>query len=410
MTTITARCIETGKPLRVRMAGTQLSEVTPTDVDSVDSLPWIAPGLFDIQLNGYRGRWFSSETLTVDDVRETLLDLAAQGIAECFPTLVTNSNEAIEHGMNTIRKACDADPVIQAMVPGIHLEGPWISPLDGPRGAHPLEHVRMPIRAEFESWQRASGGRIRLVTLAPEVEGAVDAVAWLTREGIVVSIGHTAADAVAIQQAVKAGAGLSTHLGNGAAGLLPRHPNLLWEQLAEDRLWASVISDGHHLPQSTLLCMTRCKTLGRMIITCDVSGFGGCPPGEYREGGLAAEVLADGRIVSAGQRQYLAGSGATTGECVIRFAQMCDVSLAEAWSLACQQPNRLFQRPAPALEANQPATLTVFRLQTPAPDLPAIRFAGQSGSLHVSTAATFAPVATFVQGRQTAGPSDVAGN
>ncbi|MCA9061325.1 MAG: amidohydrolase family protein, partial [Planctomycetaceae bacterium] len=368
-------------------------------------MPWLGPGLFDIQVNGYHGLWFGSETLTVDDVRQTILELAAQGIAECFPTLVTNSNEAIEHGMRTVSRACEVDSTVAAIVRGIHLEGPWISSEDGPRGAHPREHVRSPNHDEWNRWQRAASGRIRLVTLAPEVPGALDFIPALVNQGVVVSIGHTAANGDQIRQAADRGARLSTHLGNGAAGMMPRHPNLLWEQLAEDRLWASVISDGWHLPQATLQCMLRCKTLTRMVITCDVSGFGGCAPGEYREGGLAAEVLEDGRIVSAGQRQYLAGSGATTGECVIRMAEMTGISLEQAWGLASRQPHLLFAESANQMDVGSPATLTLFGLtksDEPAAT-PTVENDNAACGVRLSGNSRFIPIATVVNGCLVAG-------
>src|SRR5262249_39118557 len=154
------------------------------------------------------------------------------------PTLVTNSAEALLHGFATLRRACETDPKIARAVPALHLEGPYISPEDGARGAHPKEHVRPPSWDEFCRFQDAAGGRIRLVTLAPEHEGALQFIERLTKNGVVVSIGHTNASGPRIREAIAAGAKLSTHLGNGSHAMLPRHDNYIWEQLAADELWA----------------------------------------------------------------------------------------------------------------------------------------------------------------------------
>ena len=118
------------------------------------------------------------------------------------------------------------------MVLGIHLEGPCISEVDGYRGAHPLEAVRGPDWAEFQELREASGGRIAIITLAPERPGAIEFIGRATAEGVVVALGHTSADSSTIRAAVEAGATLSTHLGNGIASTIARHPNPIWDQAA----------------------------------------------------------------------------------------------------------------------------------------------------------------------------------
>src|SRR5262245_13109058 len=177
---------------------------------------WVAPALFDLQINGCDGHSFNSERLTVDTVRHVVRVCRQHGIGGLCPTLITNSFDALVHGMATLRQACATDAEIARAVPALHLEGPYISPEDGPRGAHPKEHVRPPDWDEFCRLQDASGGRIRLVTLAPEHDGALGFIERLTASGVVVSIGHTAADGARIRNAIRAGARLSTHLGNGA--------------------------------------------------------------------------------------------------------------------------------------------------------------------------------------------------
>lgn len=374
MSTIIARRYDTGQAVRIQVRNGRIESIIPAGLSDADAnhLPFVGPGLFDIQVNGFDGIWFCSEKLTTDDVEKVIHAYVRQGMTRCFPTLITTSCGAIEHGLATIRKARELSPLVRSVVVGCHVEGPFISPVDGPRGAHPLEHVRPANVSEFQRWQQAAGGLIRLVTLAPEVPNALDFIQQVSSTGVIVSIGHTAASSDMIRQAVDRGARLGTHLGNGCAGMMPRHDNIFWPQLADDRLTCSVISDGWHVPSAMLNCIARCKSLERIVLTSDVSGFGGCKPGRYSTGEVSVDVLADGRIVVAGQTQFLAGSGATTGECVAHFMSTVadvsetgaanSVSLSRAWPLASTQPARLMKIPAVSLEEGSPAHLTVFRL------------------------------------------------
>ncbi len=387
-TTFHAMHYRTGQPVAVSIDGSTISSVEQIPA-TTDDLPVVAPGLFDIQINGYGGIWFSSPELTVADVERITHSLLAHGIAAYFPTLVTNSFEALKHGFETIRRACDESDIVRACVRGCHLEGPYISAEDGPRGAHPKQHVRAANIAEFDALQQASGDRIRLLTLAPETGNAVPFIRHLVDSGVIVAIGHTGATTEQIRAAVDAGATLSTHFGNGAHSVLPRHPNYLWEQLADDRLWASVIADGFHVPPSVLNCVRLCKTTARTILTCDVSGFAGCPPGTYREGDVAVEVLEDGRLVVAGQRQYLAGSGATTGDCIVRMMRDCHLSLGETIDMATRNPATLLSEPIGDMAVGAEATLTVFRMSDAA---------ASGGPAVEPPAQAFATIATIVRG------------
>jgi N-acetylglucosamine-6-phosphate deacetylase len=323
---------------------------------------WIAPALFDLQVNGCDGHSFNSAKLTRDDVRHVVHTCKKHGIGELCPTLITGSFEALLHGFTTLSQACAAEPELDRALVGFHLEGPYISPDDGPRGAHPLKHVRPPSWDEFQRWQDAAGGRIRLVTLAPEHDGAIGFIEKLTKNGVVVSIGHTAAKREHLQAAVAAGARLSTHLGNGSHAMLPRHDNYLWEQLGTDELWASLICDGHHLPAAVVKCMLRVKTPARTILTCDASPLAGLPAGKYRDWDQDFEILPNGKIVVPGTT-FLAGSGAFTDLCVGKVMQMAGVSLAEAIDMASARPRELFGLPPRRLEPGHPAQLMLFDWQ-----------------------------------------------
>jgi N-acetylglucosamine-6-phosphate deacetylase len=197
------------------------------------------------------------------------------------------------------------------------------------------------------------------VTLAPEHDGALPFIERLAASGVVVALGHTAADGRRLRDAVKAGARLSTHLGNGSHALLPRHDNYIWQQLADDDLWASIICDGHHLPPAVVRCIVRVKTPARTVLTCDASYLAGMPPGRYRQGEQAFEVAAEGKVVVPGTG-YLAGSWAFTDLCVGKALRFAGVSLKDAVDMASARPRELLGLPPRRLEPGEPAELFLF--------------------------------------------------
>ncbi len=336
MPSVVARHYRTGEPMRVSWGAGAPVTVAPA-VDVRPDLPLLAPALVDIQVNGYGGLDFSR----AEHLREIASILGAYGIARLCPTVITGPEEAMIGALSAIARALDTDPALRPAVPGIHVEGPYISPLDGPRGAHPLAHVRPPDWEHFARLQDAARGRVRIVTLAPELPGAEAFIARATREGIVVSIGHTAADTDAIRRAVDSGARMSTHLGNGLAAMVERHRNPLWPQLAAKTISASFIADGEHLPAETLCAMVAAKGIERAILVSDAVAQAGLPPGRYPGvGGAEVEVLASGRVALAGT-PYLAGSGAHLARCVAWAAAVGAVDLTSALEMASRHPARL---------------------------------------------------------------------
>jgi N-acetylglucosamine-6-phosphate deacetylase len=355
-----ARHYATGERIDVVSDDGLIISVTPaTNLPADREAGFVAPALFDLQINGCIGHSFNSPELTVGQVREVVDVCRSHGIGGLLPTLVTNSFAALRHGFATLRMACEADRVVADAVPGFHLEGPYIAAEDGPRGAHPRAYVRPPDWEEFSRWQDAAGGRIRLVTLAPELDGALPFIERLTKAGVVVAIGHTAASPTRIREAVAAGARLSTHLGNGCHAVLPRHENYVWEQLAADELWTSLIPDGHHLPAALVKCIVRVKTPARCVITCDASSLAGLPPGRYAQWGTELEVLPGGKVVVP-NTPFLAGSGVFTDECVAKTFSMAGVSLADAIDMAGARPRELLGLPPLRLEPGMPANLIFF--------------------------------------------------
>lgn len=291
-----------------------------------------AAGLVDLQVNGFAGVDFNHQGITRQDYRRAMEALWTTGVTRFCPTIITGPQEAMLRCLAAAGQAADNPSIV-----GIHLEGPYISPEDGPRGAHPRASVRPPDRDEFFRFQDAARGKIRIVTLAPEAEGALDFITWLAGQGILVSIGHTGASPECIREAVATGARFSTHLGNGAHETIHRHHNYIWEQLAIDELRASFIVDGHHLPPATVKSMIRAKGVERAVLVTDAVAAAGCPPGEYRIGEQVVELTAEGRVTMKGSRR-LAGSSLRLDTAVANTVRFAGVTLAEALQMAGPNP------------------------------------------------------------------------
>lgn len=326
------------KPVEITLVNNRIESIHGREF--IDSKMWIAPVLVDVQVNGFAGNDLNVSSVTDIDVCEMVRSLWCVGTGFLCPTVVTASYESIGNSLRAVVSACKADTAVEHSIVGIHLEGPYISSVDGPRGAHPLEHIREPDWDEFRRFQDIAEGMIRIVTLAPEKKDAIQLIEKLVDEGIVVAIGHTDASVEDIREAINAGAKLSTHLGNGAHANIPRHPNYIWEQLGSDELWASLIVDGHHLPPSVVKSMIRAKTLDRCVLISDAVALAGMKPGKYQFAGQPVELTND-RCVRLEGTEYLAGSAIELARGIENSVRYAGISLEEAFSLATLQPIKL---------------------------------------------------------------------
>jgi N-acetylglucosamine-6-phosphate deacetylase len=288
-----------------------------------------APGLFDLQVNGFAGVDFNDPSTPPQAVLGAIEALRRTGVTRFLPTIITSSRAHFA----ACARALLAVP--HPAIVGLHMEGPYLAP--AARGAHPAEHLVPASVEDFERRQEAAGGLIRLVTLAPEVPGALALIAHLVARGVRVALGHTGASPALVREAMAAGASLSTHLGNGGTPEVPRHPNFIWEQLAADELSAGFIVDGHHLAPSVVKAMVRAKGLARTLLVTDAVAAAGCPPGPYRLGAVEVERTADGRVVLAGGSR-LAGSALTLDAAVGNLVRFAGVALADALACASGRP------------------------------------------------------------------------
>jgi N-acetylglucosamine-6-phosphate deacetylase len=300
---------------------------------------WLSPGFIDLQVNGFAGADYNSPVTSLEEIAKSLRAIFATGVTQLLPTVITGDPKNMIGALRNLTQAKEQLPEGKAIA-GFHVEGPHISPDDGPRGAHPWRWVRPPGVSEYRRWQDATEGRISLVTLSPEWPEACRYIEALLRDEVVVSIGHTGASAAQIADAVSAGATLSTHLGNGAHPTLPRHPNYIWEQLAEDRLSASFIVDGLHLPDSFLRVALRAKTLARSILVTDAVMPAMCAPGNYMLGEVKVELKEDQRVVLRGGTR-LAGSSLRMDHAISNVMRIADVTLEDAVAMATTNPARV---------------------------------------------------------------------
>lgn len=366
MKKITGKHYKSGQAVEVKVENGVIKEITDTETrHQPEFLPWLAPGLIDLQVNGFGGYDFNTLPLPDNIAEQVTSRLLENGVTSFCPTIVTNSDQAIENAMNRLARMRAANAMVEKEIIGIHLEGPFISPEDGPRGAHNKDYVKAPDWDLFERWQKAAQGLIKIVTISPEWPDNTEFIRRCVKSGVKVAIGHTAATAEQITAAVKAGATMSTHLGNGAHVMMPRHPNYIWEQLAQDDLWSGIIGDGFHLPMSVLKVFLKVKADHAFLVS-DAAYLSGMAPGCYKThiGGQVV-LTSEGRLHLAENPNLLAGSAQLQTKGIANLVGNKIKSLAEAWELASVRPAAFLGLPAErGLVVGAPADLVTFTYET----------------------------------------------
>lgn len=307
-----------------------------------------AAGLFDFQVNGFGGVDFQRDDLTSTEFAHAVAALRKHGTSGIFATLITDEIDALCRRFAALEKLCATVPSAGAAILGYHLEGPWLSPTPGYRGAHPAGPMRAPTFADYERLQAAAHGRLRLITLAPEWPGSAEFIAAVTQQGVHVSLGHTNASEAEIDAAIRAGARFCTHLGNGCPLELPRHDNIVQRLLARDELTACFIPDGIHLPKGVLKNFVRAKPAGRVLFTTDAMAGAGAPPGRYTIGPHLIAVGADGVARQPGEKNF-AGSTLTPDVGVRHIADWLNLMPETARNFWSTAPAAAFGITLPAL-------------------------------------------------------------
>lgn len=303
-------------------------------------LPMVAPGFIDVQINGYAGVSFTDNDLTFEGIKKATEGLWSEGVTTYLPTIITADGETIRANLKTLSTAL-ADKKLSKSIPGFFLEGPYISPIDGFRGAHNAAYVRNPDWSEFQSFIQASGNNIIKTTVAPELDGAMDFIDHCRKAGIVVAIGHHNANAEQIHEAAQHGAWISTHLGNGCANMIHRHNNPLWAQMADDRLTPTIIADGFHLNPDELSVFYKVKGPHNLLLISDITKLAGLPPGEYDWNGKTVLLTPEGKL-RLPDLDVLAGASFSIRKGIGNMIKSTGCSMEEAIQMAATNQARMF--------------------------------------------------------------------
>ena len=373
--------IYTGCSAEIHLDGEQIDRIVAVksgddDRRLTDEDMRIAPGFIDIQANGFAGVDFNSSYFRGEHLVDACRSMLKTGVTAFCPTLITAAYDRLARNITEIRKGCQKHPLIRAMVLGIHLEGPYINPDDGPRGAHPDSFVRPADWREFERLRSLGQGLIRMVTVAPEVPGGLDFIQKASQSGLVVGLGHCSPEPDIIDQAVQAGARISTHLGNGTHHKLVRHQNYLQKQLAHDELMASIICDGPHLPDYFVKNLVRAKGRSKVVLISDATAASCAAPGRYSLGDLDI-VAGDDGILRLPGTPYLAGSTLTMERAIGNCADFAGIPLTSAIKMATVNPARLLGGRDGYLEEGRRADLVLFRAKRNKIEIQQVYLAGR---------------------------------
>jgi N-acetylglucosamine-6-phosphate deacetylase len=297
------------------------------------------PGFVDLQVNGYIGIDFSNPGLTRDDVFRACKAVIEKGTVVFLPTVITSSESVFKRNLGLISDAIRHED-LKSHIPGIHIEGPFISGKEGAVGAHNPEWVKKPDISFLEKLIEWSDGLVKLITIAAEPDGADELCKYATSRGITVSLGHHLAGDKEINRLADSGARSLTHLGNGVPQTIDRHYNPIWAGLANENLTAMVITDGHHLPVSVLKSFILAKGAARIVVVSDASPIAGLPAGRYQTLGNEVLLEENGRLFNP-ETGYLVGSSSNMMQCMRFLASLNLLTDDELVDVGFKNPLRL---------------------------------------------------------------------
>jgi N-acetylglucosamine-6-phosphate deacetylase len=300
-------------------------------VDFGDTI--VAPGYFDIHMHG--GAGLDVMRASASELPRLGQFLTKHGVTAYFPTTVAAPLDAtcsaLERLADVIESPVSGAPV-QARPIGIHLEGPFLS--HKRRGVHPPEYLVEPTVQIFDRLWQAARGLVRMMTIAPEIPGALEVIAEASRRNVCVSIGHSDSELSMAQQAVKAGARHATHTFNAMRPLDHRAPGILGEVLSDDRITADLIADGIHVSPEVVKVFLQSKGPERAVLITDAISATGMPDGQYQLGPIQVDVK-DGKCTANGS---LAGSVLTMDRAIRNVTKFSSWTLRDAVRAATLNP------------------------------------------------------------------------
>ena len=324
-------------------------------------LPRLFPCLVDLQHNGALGHAYNNLQPSSEDELDVIAGhLLRHGVGRVQATFTTAEYSILENAARSLKGLLDGNARLNTLFCGIFHEGVFISPEYGWRGGHKPEFIIRPDWERFRLLNEFSGGRVRMVNIAPEVEGALDFISNAAQAGIRVSLGHCNPDSATIHRAAECGASMITHFGNGSAPQIHRFKNPFWGFLDDERLNPGLVGDGFHLPPEVVRTALRCKGKEHCFMVSDANIYSGCKPGLYhRNGGQDCVVEPNGFFHVKGE-EILAGAWFQQNRCVDFLCGRCGLELEEAWRLCSVTPARLAGISLPMLKENEEATFVVW--------------------------------------------------
>jgi len=326
-TEIIARHYHTGEGHRVVFRDGIIKSIDPAEAPANT---WYAPGIFDLQVNGYAGVDFQKDDLETSDLRKAAAGLLEDGCPRWFLTLITDDWAKLINRLHYLKKLRDSDDELCRAIVGWHVEGPFLSPKPGFCGAHDPSVMRDATVKDINQLREVLGDDLILLTVAPEREGAMGVIARAVELGMRISLGHCDPSVDNLTEALASGATGFTHLSNGGPQELDRHDNFLWRVLDTGGLMCGLIPDRIHVRPMLFRLFHRLLSPSNIYYTTDAMSAAGAPPGRYTVGRLDIEVGED-QIVRQPGKTNLAGSALRPSQGVERVADMLGQSWQEVW-------------------------------------------------------------------------------
>lgn len=357
---IHGRDFHSGELIGIRWQNGHIESVSPSA--TVNPAVWLAPGLVDLQINGYGGVDFQQDNLSAEEVMETVQHLARAGCTRFLLTQITDDWPRLLARIRRLRGIRETNLLLRHAIAGWHVEGPFLSAEPGFCGAHDPALMFDPTPAHLDELREATEGDPLLLTIAPELPGALECITHAVNLGMKVSLGHTNASDEVIAEAVQRGATAFTHLGNGCPGELNRHDNILWRVFDTPNLVASMIPDGVHV--SPALFRLAHRVMGNALYyTSDAMSAAAMLPGCYSLGRLQLDVGPD-QIVRYPGKTHFAGSALRPIDGIFRAAHMLGCDWREVWPRFSHLPAQLMDLPC-GFEAGMPADFCVLEFTGP---------------------------------------------
>jgi N-acetylglucosamine-6-phosphate deacetylase len=306
---------------------------------NVESSPSaMSPAYVDLQVNGYVGVDFNDPRTSPEAIHRAAAAMQADGVELALPTIITAGVEAMSQCMANIRQAVQTNAVTASIFQGLHIEGPFISPIPGYIGAHPMRHALRQDLSAMEGLLAAGGGLVRLVTLAPEVDPQGRMTKMCRERGVLVAAGHSDASLDQLDECIASGLRLFTHLGNGCPRQMDRHDNIIYRALRRaDQLRFTLIADGFHVPELLFRNLLQWVPLERLAVVSDAISAAGLGPGTYQLGEREVTIGSD-RAARDPSGEHFVGSASTMRDADHWLANVLHLSQSDRSSLLRDNP------------------------------------------------------------------------